>query len=356
LQIIIDMVRKSSISPFFFFVAFLVLMQGCKKEDPETLYMSGTLTFDLPRYSYPGETFLLEASGITSPRPDSVTYTFQGAHFIPDSVVANSVQITVPDSLGSFTLSLTAAAEGYAKSVTSRTTTVIHRIFSVMIEGFQATPDSIADPRDGRVYYYKRYGDLEWFVQNLNFSGAGITYSNTPALGNMMGGLYTWNQAVSGEDAPAHPPHSSEGAGAGPQGVCPPGWTIPTADDWAHLASSVQGTAMGFLDPWDGLGEVFSVDAKVNGQKLWKYHPDNEKTNTTGWNALPAGYAVLGGESFSGNGQTSFWWSSTADGNQGYYRLIHYAVNRFSCATADKSAVYASVRCVRKVNDNPLAD
>jgi hypothetical protein len=32
--------------------------------------------------------------------------------------------------------------------------------------------------------------------------------------------------------------------------------------------------------------------------------------------------------------------------------LIHYAVDRFSCATADKSAVYASVRCVRISQEN----
>jgi hypothetical protein len=53
-----------------------------------------------------------------------------------------------------------------------------------------------------------------------------------------------------------------------------------------------------FLDPWSGLAEGFSLDATVNGNKIWKYHPDNEKTNTTGWNALPAGYASMSGADF----------------------------------------------------------
>ncbi len=350
------MVRKSTLLPILLALVSVMLVTSCKKDDPETLYMSGTLTFDLPQYCFPGETFQVEAAGITRPKGDSVVFIFQGEHFIPDSIVAGSVAITVPDSLGTYTLTLTAQAEGYANSVTSRNTTVIHNVFSVMADGFKPSSDSIIDPRDNHVYYYKRFGSLDWFIQNLNWNGAGLTYDNVSALGYMFGGLYTWNQAMSGENTPDTPPSPASGVSAGPQGVCPPGWRVPTAEDWAHLASSVTGTNIGFLDPWNELGEIFAVDAKVNGNKLWKYHPDNEKTNTTGWNALPAGYAVLSGESFSGKGQTTFWWSAAADGNQGYYRLIHYAVNRFSCATADKSAVYASVRCVRISGENSLTD
>lgn len=350
------MIRKSTLFPVLVFLVFAILLTGCKKDDPETLYMSGSLTFDLPEYCFRGETFLVEASGITSPKGDSVAFTFEGDHFTPDSIAAATAEIKVPDSLGTYTLTLTARAEGYANSVTSRKTTVIHNIFSVMAEGFKPSSDSITDPRDGHVYYYKRFGNLDWFIQNLNWNQVGLTYDNVPALGNMLGGLYTWNQAMSGENAPVNPPVPTSGLGAGPQGVCPPGWRMPTAEDWADLASSVTGTSMGFLDPWNGLGEKLAVDAKVNGSKLWKYHPDNEKTNTVGWNAFPAGYAVLSGESFSGKGQTSFWWSAAADGSQGYYRLIHYAVDRFSCATADKSAVYASVRCVRLAHDNPITE
>ncbi|HPW78257.1 MAG: hypothetical protein BWX62_00822 [Bacteroidetes bacterium ADurb.Bin037] len=346
------MVRNSRFLFFLFFFTVLVLVTGCKKDDPDPLYMLGALKFDLPSYSYPGETFLIEAGGITKPSEDSVTYIFQGKHFTPDSIAAKSFMITVPDSLGTFTLTLTASAEGYAKSTTSRTTTVIHRFFTVMMEGFQPSTDSISDPRDDKVYYYKRYGNLDWFIQNLNWDGAGVTYSNILAFGTIMGRLYTWDQAISGEDIPMMPGGPFIGLGEGPRGVCPPGWTIPTAEDWADLATAVSGTPMGFLDTWNGLGEIFAVDVKVNGKKLWKYHPDNEKTNTTGWNAVPAGYAILSGEIFSGYGQTSFWWSASTDGDKGYYRLIHYAVDRFSCALADKSAVYASVRCVRKAGDN----
>ncbi len=97
--------------------------------------MSGSLTFDLPEYCFRGETFLVEASGITSPKGDSVSFTFEGDHFTPDSIEAATAEIKVPDSLGTYTLTLTARAEGYANSVTSRKTTVIHNVFSVMQKG-----------------------------------------------------------------------------------------------------------------------------------------------------------------------------------------------------------------------------
>ena len=357
MQIIIDMESKKS-NTFFLLVSIFIitLTAGCKKDDPDTLYMFGALTFNLPSYTFPGDSILIEASGITKPEEDSIVYTFQGKHFTPDSIVARSAWFTMPDSLGTYTLTLMASAEGYTKSSTSRSTTVIHDVFSVMMEGFIPSGDSIIDPRDNNIYYFKRFGNLDWFIQNLNWNEVGMTYSNIPALGFMMGGLYSWNQALSGDNTPVSPPLPASGLGNGPQGVCPQGWSIPTAEDWADLATAVSGTAMGFFDPWNGLGEIFALDARVNGNKVWMYHPDNEKTNTIGWNALPAGYAILSGDTFSGYGQTSFWWAACADGNQGYYRLIHYAVDRFSCAATDKSSVFASVRCVRKAGDNSQSD
>ena len=348
--------RKNLLAPLLLLFASAVIISGCEKDESETNYLLGTLSFDLPAYTFPGDTYLVEATGITSPGEDSVTYSFIGPHFVPDSIVGRTAYIAVPDSLGTFTLTLTAAAEGYASTAISRTTTVIHRHFITMVRGIEISADSITDPRDGKVYYYKRFGNLDWFTQNLNWEEFGLAYLNTPALGYMMGNLYTWNQAISGLESPVTVPEVTDGPGQGPQGVCPPGWSIPTAWDWADLASAFSPTPMGFLDPWNGLGQVFAADASINQSKVWKYHPDNEKTNTTGWNALHAGYAILEGEAFSGFGQTSFWWAACADGNQGYYRLIHYAIDRFSCATADKSAVYASVRCVRIPEDVKQSD
>lgn len=345
------MARKNTALLFSFFFVFVILLFGCKKDDPDTKYLLGSLAFELPSYSFPGEVFDLEATGISKPGDDSVQYVFSGKYFTPDTIVGKKGTVKVPDSVGTYSLTLTASAEGYATSSINRTTTVIHKHYVSMVRDISLPADSITDPRDGHIYYYKRFGSLDWFVQNANWDGVGLTYKNTPALGHMVGRLYTWNEAVWGQEATEILSEEFSGIGNGPQGVCPPGWSLPTADDWADLASAFSGTPMHFLDPWNGLGQEFSADATVNKEKMWKYHPDNIKTNTTGWNALPAGYAILEGDTFSGFGQTSFWWAACSDGDMGYYRLIHYAMDRFSCATADKNAVYASVRCVRKPDE-----
>lgn len=314
-------------------------------------YLLGSLKFELPSYTFPGEVLEIEATGISSPGEDSVKYVFTGKYFQPDTITGRKGVIKIPDSLGTYTLTLTASAEGYATSSISRNTTVIHRQYASMMQGVLLSSDSVVDPRDGYVYYYRRFGQLDWFIQNLNRGGVGLVYSNTPALGHMLGRLYTWNQAVRGEEQQDDNPGIFRGIGGGPQGLCPPGWSIPTAEDWSDLASSFSPAPLDFLDPWNGLGQPFAADAVINDKKIWRYHPDNEKTNKAGWNALPAGYAILEGDTFSGFGQTSFWWAACSDGDMGYYRLIHYAMDRFSCATADKNAVYASVRCVRKSNE-----
>jgi hypothetical protein len=85
----------------------LLIFAGCKDDDEDdTLYMSGTLSFNLPNYAFPGDSFLVEASGITAPQGDSVVYTFKGEYFTPDSVVAKSFQVKVPETTGSYSMTL----------------------------------------------------------------------------------------------------------------------------------------------------------------------------------------------------------------------------------------------------------
>ena len=326
------------------------LLFGCKKEEEETKYMSGSLSFDLPSYIFPNDTLLLTAKGITAPKGDTVMYTFHGESFSPDSVVAKSCTMISPSECGSYFIVLKATADdalNISGQSTTRYTKVIPRVFRVMVKGLSIPNDSLIDPRDGTQYYYKRYGNLDWLVQNVHWMGAGKTYNDVVALGSMMGCLYTWNQALTGEDVPSTIPSPASGLAGGPQGVCPPGWHIPTPEDWEDLAMAISNQNNPFLGHWEGLAGSLCVDATVNDTKLWKYHPYNDKSNTSGWNGLPSGYGLTDGSSFLGIGQTAFWWSAGADGDQGYYRYVHYAVGQCSYAKADKASVYASVRCVR---------
>ena len=59
--------RKNLLAPLLLLFASAVIISGCEKDESETNYLLGTLSFDLPAYTFPGDTYLVEATGITSP-------------------------------------------------------------------------------------------------------------------------------------------------------------------------------------------------------------------------------------------------------------------------------------------------
>ena len=117
---------------------------------------------------------------------------------------------------------------------------------SVIIETYGKINDtgSFTDPRDGQVYKTVRIAGLEWMAENLNY-GDLITvtdtaidndivekysYNDDPDLKGEFGGYYTyydWMEMMN---------HDTTSI----QGVCPPGWEIPTREDWGHIINHVR--------------------------------------------------------------------------------------------------------------------
>jgi uncharacterized protein (TIGR02145 family) len=84
-------------------------------------------------------------------------------------------------------------------------------------------PDTLTtftDPRDSRTYYQISIGDQVWMAENLSFNAGGaIGYTvndeeNYPGYQDVYGLLYSYNEA---KDA------------------CPPGWRLPSDEDWKVL-------------------------------------------------------------------------------------------------------------------------
>ncbi len=129
------------------------------------------------------------------------------------------------------------------------------------------------DPRDGSVYHTVEIGRQVWMAENLNFRGAGCTcYNADPEKCEKYGGLYTWEEA---------------------QEVCPPGWHLPSGEEWEAL-SSFLGTS--------GAGQ--KIKASPEDPIPW------DGNNETGFTALPAGAG--NGEGFQRMGDWALFWSSTS--------------------------------------------
>ncbi|MBS4034410.1 MAG: T9SS type A sorting domain-containing protein [Ignavibacterium sp.] len=142
---------------------------------------------------------------------------------------------------------------------------------------------------EGKTYNTVQIGDQCWIKENLdvgvmiqsnqNATNNGVIekycYNNDPNNCDTYGGLYQWDEAMQYA--------TSEGA----QGICPPGWHIPTYLEFETLKATVDN----------------------DGNALKEIGQDTISTNTSGFSALFAG-GRNGNGSFSGLGYGTNFWSS----------------------------------------------
>lgn len=321
----------------------LILASSCKKNDDEseTEYMDGSLTYECPEYLTVSTQISLNATGITDPT-DGITYKWAMEGFSVDSLEGQNVVVTTPAETGDYTITVTASLDGYYSKTSAHSVTVIDPTSEASLKGLKKSGQYITDPRDGKKYYYSTIGNLDWFNYNLNYSGAGKAYENEEVLATFLGRLYTWSEATGGV--------SGSSLGNGPQGVCPPGWSVPTAQDWEDLGKTLNNSVITpFHSKWTGIGEKLTVNAQINDENIWKYSPNNGQSNMYTWNALPAGSMMSNLTRFENIFSFGFWWSSTEkNSNSGEYRYIYFDSPDFPFNYVAKEYFGASVRCVRK--------
>lgn len=162
------------------------------------------------------------------------------------------------------------------------------------------TPDinSLTDI-DGNVYHIVKIGNQYWTVENLKVTkyrngdpipnitdsaqwlaqtaGAYCNYDNNASNAAVYGRLYNWFTVMD------------------PRKVAPPGWHVPTDNEWTTLAIALGGelTAGGKM--------------KEAGLTHW-ITPNSGADNSSGFTALPAGYRADG---FALLGYGTTWWSTT---------------------------------------------
>jgi uncharacterized protein (TIGR02145 family) len=181
--------------------------------------------------------------------------------------------------------------------------------------------NSFSDIRDGKSYPTVQIGTQCWMAANLN-RGTQITsaqvqfdncvdekycFGNDAAKCSKYGGLYQWDEMMRYDDVP-------EG-----QGLCPPGWHIPTDNDWTVLCNFYNG--YGFA-----------------GKPL-------QDTIIPGFRALPGGIFYLNSSWSFADFAVLFWTSSS----WGSYKALSHGMNtiNFSVSLYPSSRANAfPVRCL----------
>jgi len=184
-----------------------------------------------------------------------------------------------------------------------------------------ADQGTFTDPRDGKVYGWKRMPDGRiWMTENLDYAGnSGLYYNNAanPPFAKA-GRLYTYDQA---------------------KAAVPAGWHLSSDAEWAALAIAAGGTGT-----W---GESGTAGTKLKAKHTWNaYNNIPTGTNDYGFSALPGGYKGINSE-FSGLNYYGYWWTSVENPSiDTNVRIIKYSIEYVFMGNSVKSVLY-SVRCVK---------
>lgn len=329
------------------------VMTSCKEKEKEAEVLpsiSSTLGFNVQSFVLPGQKLEIEPLGLENETMDIGYYwTASPIRTARDTTrclgdpasVTGKYSFVVPDTLCTITFSCGAFAEGYTTKTATRTSMIVNPGLgkSITDDGIGEGDEIFTDPRDGKEYYYRTIGGREWFVRNLSYAQSGASYYDCPALDDIFGRYYSWNEAVV---------------------ACPDGWRLPTDEDWLSMVKyagySGNNPATDFL----GAAGSIMVDAKFNGTRMWEYNPEVKITNRTGFCALPTGYvsAANAGNRYHGEMEYAVWWTSETEriegdeAERGVYRMINVKKPDIMRGNTHKTGFLATVRCVR----NPGAD
>jgi uncharacterized protein (TIGR02145 family) len=193
-----------------------------------------------------------------------------------------------------------------------------------------------------------------WMAKNLNV-GIRIDKTVTPSddgviekycfqdqesICDQFGGLYTFNEALSYSVLP------------GATGICPPGWHIPTDEEWKVLEGNVDSQYPVGDPEWNKIS-LRGYDAGKNLKSADRW-VEGSNTDMYGFNALPVGYLAFG--SYSSIGHYCVYRTSTISSETcGWVRIFAYYDGLIRQHNWQKT-FGLSVRCLRDEHVNRPPD
>lgn len=221
-------------------------------------------------------------------------------------------------------------------------------------------PGAMVTDIEGNTYHTVIIGEQEWMAENLRttklndntevplitdkvrwleLKTPGYCWYNNDydAYGSAFGALYNWYTVNTGK-------------------LCPTGWRVPADEDWRELAIYLHANGLNYDGSTSGTWEsnnnygkslaatTYWVFRNISGAVGNDDYPD--KSNITGFSALPGG-GRDNGATFYGINEAGIWWTLTEySSSSAYYRTLNYYSTSLGRSGADKLSGH-SVRCIR---------
>ncbi len=246
--------------------------------------------------------------------------------------------------------------------------------------------ETITDPRDGHSYRTVQIGDQCWLGENLRYLPSVSPTFRRSRLRLRRGQANTsrtspyyyvygyQGQRVDAAKATANYQHYGVLYNwAAAQQASPPGWHLPTDEEWSQLCDYLM-SQFGLFNDWvhvDGVGNALKsrrqIDNPLGGKYNTRAHPrwesirtppperntvavnigEHHGTDLVGFSALPGGRFAYG--QFTELGFHSFWWSASEyHETRAWYRMVRHEFGDLTRSNFEKSAAM-SVRCLRDV-------
>lgn len=220
------------------------------------------------------------------------------------------------------------------------------------LESYQAADlvqNGFTDPRDGNHYKVIKIGNQIWMAENLRYlpevsaaatGSASVPYyyvygyngtneaaAKATANYSTYGVLYNWAAVMAGASSSSTNP-------SGVQGICPPGWHIPSDEEWTQLSVYLGGST------------IAGGKLKETGTSHWS-GTNAGATNSSGFTALPGGYRDDTG-AFKDYLVTGGWWSTTVEddtANALSYIMYYHVASTYRYKFAKQWGF--AVRCIK---------
>ncbi|MGM0649798.1 MAG: FISUMP domain-containing protein [Bacteroidota bacterium] len=206
--------------------------------------------------------------------------------------------------------------------------------------------DDLTDPRDGQTYATVEIGGQCWMAENLNIgdeisSSTNQTdngtiekycYDNDSNNCNTCGGLYQWSEMMQLPDS-CETAECASTVSSNHQGICPPGWHVPTDEEYKELEM-----------------ELGMTQAQADALNTWRGAPVGDmmkEGGSSGFEALLCGRCSnTGGFSL----MDSYEYPYTADeygSNYAYRRCLRSGDDKVGRWNTFQKTYAFSVRCVK---------